>query len=216
MEKNILTPTQIKVIDLVSGEEKLNDFYLTGGTALAGYYLGHRFSDDLDFFIFNEPDRIFLHAFVEKIKSEISASTVRYERLYDRNQFFFNTGDTELKVEFTKFPFRQLEKSEVINSMRIDSLRDIAANKIMAMLDRFEPKDFVDLYFMLKTRDLSNVVKDSEIKFGKKIGEVFLGSELIKVRRIEAMPKMVIAVSIEELKVFFIGLAKSLAPAIFR
>jgi hypothetical protein len=25
-------------------------YYLTGGTALAAYYLGHRYSDDLDFF----------------------------------------------------------------------------------------------------------------------------------------------------------------------
>jgi len=30
-------------------------FYLTGGTAASRGYLGHRFSDDLDFFVNDEP-----------------------------------------------------------------------------------------------------------------------------------------------------------------
>jgi hypothetical protein len=30
-------------------------FYLTGGTALGRYYLGHRYSEDLDFFVNADP-----------------------------------------------------------------------------------------------------------------------------------------------------------------
>jgi predicted nucleotidyltransferase component of viral defense system len=31
-------------------------FYLTGGTALGRFYLNHRYSEDLDFFVNNNPD----------------------------------------------------------------------------------------------------------------------------------------------------------------
>ena len=68
MEQTILKPWQKKVITLVDGEQKMAGFYLTGGTALAAYYLRHRLSDDLDFFCFEEADNIFLHAFAELIK----------------------------------------------------------------------------------------------------------------------------------------------------
>jgi len=53
---------QDKVLNLLAG--RLGDFYLTGGTALGRFYLGHRYSDDLDFFVNDYPD------FAEKTKIE--------------------------------------------------------------------------------------------------------------------------------------------------
>jgi predicted nucleotidyltransferase component of viral defense system len=35
-------------------------------------------------------------------------------------------------------------------TVRVDSEYDIAANKLMALVDRFDPKDCVDLYFLLQ------------------------------------------------------------------
>ncbi len=34
----------------------LRGFYLTGGTALGRFYLGHRYSEDLDFFLNQNPE----------------------------------------------------------------------------------------------------------------------------------------------------------------
>ncbi|MBI5144835.1 MAG: nucleotidyl transferase AbiEii/AbiGii toxin family protein [Candidatus Omnitrophica bacterium] len=49
--QNILTALQNKFIQCLSAHKSLNvKFYLTGGTALAAYYLKHRYSEDLDFF----------------------------------------------------------------------------------------------------------------------------------------------------------------------
>ncbi len=47
----VLTPVQIGVLKAL-GEEAFfkKHFYLTGGTALAGFYLHHRYSEDLGFF----------------------------------------------------------------------------------------------------------------------------------------------------------------------
>ena len=47
---DILTPFQSAFLKAFS-QSPLNDrFYLTGGTALAAFYLQHRLSEDLDFF----------------------------------------------------------------------------------------------------------------------------------------------------------------------
>lgn len=210
MPGKILTKTQEKVIKIVAGEPKLADFYLTGGTALAGFYLKHRLSDDLDFFTSKPPDPIFLHSLADKIKLVLGAKYVRFEKIYDRNQFFFNFGKTELKLEFTLYPFAQLEKPKTVGGIKIDSLRDIAANKLMAMLDRFDPKDFADLFFLLKKFKLQEVRHDAEKKFGAKIDNIFLGGELMKSHRINALPKMQKNITIKQLKDFFIKQAAGL------
>ncbi len=51
MGKTILTPTQRQVLDILAKNSKFTSFYLTGGTALSEYYLHHRLSEDLDFFL---------------------------------------------------------------------------------------------------------------------------------------------------------------------
>lgn len=221
MEQETLISAQKAIIHEVANEPKLADFYLTGGTALAAYYLRHRVSDDLDFFSFNELDTFFIHEFINKLKVKLAAGTVRFEKLHDRNQFYFALDENaldenELKVEFTKYPFKQLEDPKTIDGLKIDSLRDIGANKMMALLERFDPKDFVDLYYLLQTRELKNLREDAETKFGVKIGGVFLGGELTKVRRIEALPKMLKPLTIDELKNFFSQQIKNLSPEILK
>jgi len=216
MKQEVLTVTQKKAIAFVAKEVKLSRFYLTGGTALSAYYLRHRISEDLDFFVFKEPDKLFLHAFADQLKNALKASAFRFERLYDRNQFFFQLGDGELKIEFTKYPFRQLEQPIMHNGIRVDSLRDISANKMMAMLDRFDPKDFVDLYFLLRKFQLKDIRKDVEKKFEMGTDNIFLGGELMKARRIEALPKMLKPLILKDLKTFFAEQAKQLGPQIFK
>lgn len=212
--EQVLTLNQRAVIQLVAQEPELRDFYLTGGTALAAYYIGHRHSDDLDFFIADKPDLPFLHDFARRIQSALHAKPPRYRRLYDRNEFFFATEKGELKIEFTRYPFPQFEVPQPRDGMRIDSLRDLTANKLMTMLDRFEPKDFIDLYFLLREKSLADVVQDVQTKFSIKVTPLFLGQELMKVRRIEALPTMLKSLTIEELKRFFAEQARALGPEV--
>ena len=47
---DILTPFQKQILTAVGHSPLKSSFYLTGGTALAAYYLQHRYSEDLDFF----------------------------------------------------------------------------------------------------------------------------------------------------------------------
>lgn len=210
MGQTFLTPAQKTVLAAVAAEPKLADFYLTGGTALAVYYLQHRISDDLDFFTAADIEPIFLRGFVGKLKAVIGVKTLRFEHIFDRYQFFFKltNTDTELKIEFAKYPFHQLEPPTAKDGIKIDSFRDIAANKLMALLDRFDPKDFVDLYFILPQIPLERIRADIERKFGVEVGPIFLGGELAKVRRITALPKTIKPLTLEQLKQFFVVQAR--------
>ena len=51
-----LYPLQDEVLAVLAGLE--TGFYLTGGTAASRLYLQHRFSDDLDFFVNDQPEFI--------------------------------------------------------------------------------------------------------------------------------------------------------------
>lgn len=215
MGQEVLTDKQRAVMRAVAAAPELQHFYLSGGTALAAYYLSHRLSDDLDFFAAANPDPIFLRSFAAALTSAIGATAMRFQRLYERNQFFFALPEGELKVEFTHYPFPPLEKPMRRDGILIDSARDIAANKLAALLDRFDPKDFVDLYFLLQEFGLEKIRNDTEKKFGATIDPIFLGSELAKARRIAALPRMLRPLTISELQNFYTGLARQLQGEIF-
>ena len=54
---SILSDNQKNILSLLSKEKIISDnFYLSGGTALAEFYLNHRLSEDLDFFSEKEFD----------------------------------------------------------------------------------------------------------------------------------------------------------------
>ena len=216
-KEDILTASQKQVIKLIADESRLASFYLSGGTALSAFYLQHRLSDDLDFFSTEPIDVQFILAFVETLKENLNSPKVRFERLYDRNIFFLElVNDKELKIEFTRYQFKRLGRIAKRAGISVDSLRDLAANKLMAMIDRFDPKDFVDLYFLLKRFSLNEIRMDAEKKFNIKIGGMLLGSELAKVRRIVALPIMLMPATIDELKIFFAKKAREVGVSVIK
>ena len=192
-------------------------FYLTGGTALAGFYLGHRYSDDLDFFTETEDfPRLKIEEFVEMARIEIGAEEVAYRKIYDRRAFFLKKKEEELKVEFVYYPFKRLERTEQEGIM-VDSLDDIAANKLRTIFERMETKDFVDLYFLMKEKGFTLDMLQEKVKqkFHLALGPLALGSEFSKAEKIDKLPKMIKPLTIEELKAFFTKEAKKLEQNIF-
>jgi len=214
MEPIILTPDQRTVIELLSKHPELaQQFYLSGGTALAGYFLRHRMSDDLDFFTDGEVPLALVTQFMKEAKTAVHATKLDYEHLYDRHIFTIRATPA-LKVEFTKYAFPRLAPLQKKDGIFIDSLLDIAVNKLFALFDRNEPKDFVDLYFLLQTFTLDTLIKGVHKKFDFTISPLTLGAELLKVRHLTMMPRMTRPVTREELTAFFEREAKRLGKAI--
>lgn len=65
----ILSSRQVAILEFIGKEKNLvQNFYLSGGTPLAAFYLHHRYSEDLDFFSEQEIDMLALGAQFMKAK----------------------------------------------------------------------------------------------------------------------------------------------------
>ena len=89
MSDQTLTSRQQAVLKLIGSEPDLaGQFYLSGGTALAAFYLKHRYSEDLDFFSEVELDTTALTAFWQKHKAGLGFEEIDYQQSFNRNLFF--------------------------------------------------------------------------------------------------------------------------------
>lgn len=121
-------------------------FYLTGGTALGRFYLNHRYSEDLDFFVNNSPDFskhiLFIKNELQKqFKTDISKTIVNDEFA----RFFIYDNETFIKVEFVNDVAYRVGHPVKSNMGNIDTVTNILSNKLTAIVGRDEPKDVVDI-----------------------------------------------------------------------
>lgn len=120
-------------------------FYVTGGTALGRFYLNHRFSDDLDFFIHKSSD------FKEKVNSLIDRISPHFN-MDQKNVLFtddyvrimLNTQPA-LKLEFVNDTAYHWGETIMVNDIALDNPANILANKLTALISRDEPKDVFDI-----------------------------------------------------------------------
>lgn len=217
VKNKILTEKQQLLIGNLP-DEILANFYLTGGTALSAFYLEHRISKDLDFFTHTEQQVPPIEFLTTVIRSLPSVRDIRYERLFDRRIFevVFKDSDT-LKVEFSTYPFKSIEKRRKIGRLLVDSPLNIVTAKLFALTDRFEPKDFVDLYFVLDNYDwkLGELVRKTEERFEISGLEYIIPERLLLVKKVgpDDLPVMLKNINAEEMKRYFLRQASELVKA---
>ncbi len=149
-DNRILTPLQIDFLEEFTGSDLRNIFRLTGGTALSAFYLEHRYSEDLDFFT---DEKIPSYLPEEFLKSLDFVDSLSLTRLYDRNIFHLKLRDGGfLKTEFVYYLRKNIESPVNIEDLLVDSLLDITVNKLSAISDRLDAKDYVDLYFAITSK----------------------------------------------------------------
>lgn len=182
----ILTDGQKRLLAHFRASPLRESFYLSGGTALSAFYLHHRLSEDLDFF---SEKNVEIEEILGFVKLLPLAREAEYERKYDRKIFLLRFSESEvMKVEFTAYPFPRFGRGPVVDGIQIDSVKDILANKVAALTDRREPKDYVDLYCAIKRYpelDLGQVARDAEVKFGVKGME-----HILRGRFLEPLPPL--------------------------
>jgi predicted nucleotidyltransferase component of viral defense system len=151
---DILTPLQKNVLTALYGQEWFREhFYLTGGTALAAFSLRHRFSDDLDFF----SHEVSLDAIDGLMRAIARQFGLTVTQLQKSPGFLRYEVNEELKVDFVgDVPFR-VGTPGIIDSFVVDSVKNIAVNKVCAILGRLEAKDYVDLYFSSNTSSIFSI-----------------------------------------------------------
>ena len=209
------TPLQRFMFDAVSKETSIRErFYLTGGTALSVYHLHHRLSDDLDFFSEKDFTNEFITAFMASLAKQksldITFTQIETTRIYE----YRKKQDLVLKVDFTWYPFQRLEQGMVDKGISIDSLLDIGANKLTTINQRTDVKDYVDLYFLLQTYSLCDLLYAHEKKFGIKIDLMLLAADMLKVEECEYLPNMIVPITLKQLHAYFKERARELGSRI--
>jgi hypothetical protein len=148
-------------------------FYLTGGTALSRGYYQHRYSEDLDLFLNDSPDfEISRDRCISGIREAATARGWQLEISLREERFgrAFLHGPIPLKLEFINdVPFRVGLPWDHPILGPLDTKENILANKISALLDRQEPKDLADL-FWLCCRDRLDLLAAIEQAGGKAAG----------------------------------------------
>lgn len=216
--KTILSRNQQRLLRLLGREKFIaRDFYLTGGTALAEYYLKHRLSEDLDFFSEHEFDVQNIFAILKKIKNQAGVKKIDSQQSFNRNLFFLELADDTIKIEFTFFPFAAIEKRKIYGGIAVDSLMDIAVNKIFTIYQKPRARDFIDLYLIIqKTHwSIDGLIKKAKIKFDWHIDPVQLGSQFLTAVEVKDYPRMIKKLDDKKWQDFFVSEAKKLGKGIF-
>lgn len=208
---HLITKEQQIILDEVGKNAFLqSSFYFTGGSALSFMHLNHRYSDDLDFFSEKKLDNEVILAIMQKwSEKHYFTFTSRFvEVVYIFNLSFQNK--TKLKIDFAYYPYKRIEKGKIIDNLVIDSLLDIAINKLFTVSQRTEVKDFVDLYFLLQTFTVWDLIEGVRVKFRMRLDPLLIASDFLKAEDFDYLPKMIEPLTVKTLKSFFRQKAKKI------
>lgn len=205
---------------MIAGEDYFTErFYFTGGTALAEFYLKHRLSEDLDFF--SERQEVNVEAITRYV--EQNAKKLGVEKFDTRNvlglrTFFLTFSDgAVLKVDFNYYPFLRIETGKKFAQLSIDSMYDIAVNKVHVIALRPRARDFIDIYFLIRENNYNfpDLLLQAKTKFDWDITALQLGSHLLEARDAADYPRMLKKIDHKEWKQFFVQEARKLKGEIF-
>ncbi len=202
----IITPEQEIILAGISKNPTISSrFYFTGGTALSSVYLKHRHSEDLDFFSYHRFEFREIADFLRNL-GKIHNFSFRTQTVGFAHFCFLKFKDNrELKVDFSTYPYKQLENPLKNKYIPVDSLLDIAVNKLSLLSQRIEVKDFVDLYYLLKDFSLWDLIHGVKMKFNMEIEPFLLASDFTKVETFTELPRMVKPLSLAQLKNYYRG-----------
>lgn len=161
MHKEIFTSEQLKLLPIVKIFSK--NFGLVGGTAIALHF-GHRESLDFDLF---RSDGFHNHSIEAKITKHRVIDTVLVNK---KDEYTFLVDG--VKFTFFHFPYKINFSESLGDIIKLPDILTLAAMKAFALGRRAKWKDYVDLYFILKTNHtiFDIVAKGVEI-FGNEFNE---------------------------------------------
>jgi len=145
--------------------------YLAGGTALA-LQLGHRVSNDLDFFTRKDfhPDSAI---------AAIRKTGLSY-RVTSEGDGTLNAEVNGIKVSLLRSDHPFLETPMELEGIPIAGILDIAAMKVIAISQRGLKRDFVDLYFILQEKPFYQIAEHMLKRFGaERVPPVHIGKSLV-------------------------------------
>ena len=163
--KGTLTPIQKNLLLEFEKIREASFFYLTGGTALAEFHLGHRRSYDLDFFT-RERDLIipFARVIEEKLgQAQYTFNVIR--RFESFVEFEVNKEGESMRLHFAQdSPFRFGEPQLSEFAVRVNDYLDLVVDKLVTFFGRWKHRDAIDLFFILKVEAIETMMEMAKQK----------------------------------------------------
>ena len=213
--QKILTDEQVKFLDFLSDEIYFcHRYYFTGGTPLSVFYLHHRFSEDID--LFSEEEEIHLPSvrkFLRKIEKPLCIEKIDYRQFLGLHSFqLYFPQKYILKVDFNYYPFPRIERGMKYKGIAVDSVLDMAVNKVHTIAMKPRARDFIDIYFIIKKfgYTFQELLEKAKAKFDWHIDALQLGSRLFLAKDTKDFPRMIKKIRHEEWQDFFVKEAKKL------
>lgn len=181
----------LELLNHLMREEKLKNFVLVGGTALA-LQVGHRISIDIDLFGHSDFDQPTILVTLNKY------GTVQLLRKSENILILSLNG---IKVDLVNYKYPWIGNLNIVENIRFASLSDIAAMKLNAIAGRGSVKDFIDVFALLKIFSLREMLNFYNEKYQD-------GSEFMVIKSLtffddadkEVLPHLFIDTSWAEMK----------------
>lgn len=141
-------------------------FYLAGGTGLA-LQLSHRKSVDFDFF---SPSVFSPVKLIEKMKNHFKPEQIN---IIEMEKDTLITIIKDVQTAFFHYEHPLLKALIFANGLNIASIEDIAAMKVISIMQRGLKKDFIDLWTVIMEREYSlrNIFSFCQEKYGSIFSE---------------------------------------------
>jgi hypothetical protein len=157
--KGLLSAAQRRFLRLFSKTPDSSHFYLTGGTALAEFYLGHRYSFDLDLFTV-EPDLLTPFCRVLEALARKKRHPLQVIRRFETFVEYLYQSEPEFRIQLAvDSPFRFAPPIPTEYNVFVNDWDDISVDKLLAFYGRVEPRNAVDLYFILEREDPQHLLR---------------------------------------------------------
>jgi hypothetical protein len=213
--KGLLTQIQKEFLVVFSRIPDQARFYLTGGTALSEFYLGHRLSFDLDLFTSDQELILPTSYQIEEVCASSGLLPTVTRRFASYVEFVISRGEESLKVDLAlDSPFRFAPAVESELGVMVNDLQDLRVDKLLAYYGRAEPRDAVDLYLIFENasvEELLDLARQKDTGFDLYWFAIALNRAESFPDEIERWPiKMLHPVSALSLKQSFLELAQEL------
>jgi hypothetical protein len=160
-----------EVLNKLKSLIKKNRFVLAGGTGLA-LLIGHRISEDLEFFSDQDfsTDELF-----QQIKRKKLSPVILQE---EKGTLTITANDVKVSFLHYAYPFK--EKMNDLDGVPIAGMIDIASMKMIAISQRGAKRDFVDLFAVMQSVPFWKIAENMIERFGKdRVNAVHIGKSMV-------------------------------------
>jgi hypothetical protein len=171
LHPKVLAPAQRRLLKNLGPAATGLGFYLAGGTALA-LQLGHRRSDDFDWFVERmQIDPLALAARLKEAGLALESTRTKRATLHGTI--------ARVRVSFIEYPYAPLQPllDWPEHGCRLASLEDIACMKLSAVSQRGSKRDFVDIHALCtRFKPLADLLESYRVRYQvKEVSHVLYG-----------------------------------------